>query len=121
MFLRWKIRFFTKRRGATGLKSLDVDCEKHWIGWLGDVYKRQGLASAWNKRRKKMTFAVNWKKIIIIRYSYPTNSIKITTKDIATVPYGPSVITFLHIRYIKKTFGNHIGKSMLFFVKRYLG
>ena len=30
------------------------------------------------------------------------------------------VITFLHIRYIKKTFGNHIGKSMLFFVKRYL-
>lgn len=35
MFLRWKIRFFTKRRGATGLKSLDVDCEKHWIGWPG--------------------------------------------------------------------------------------
>ena len=35
MFLRWKIRFFTERRGATGLKSLDVDCEKHWIGWPG--------------------------------------------------------------------------------------
>ena len=92
----------------------------HWtliVKNIGSV----GLASAWNKRRKKMTFAVNWKKIIIIRYSYPTNSIKITTKDIATVPYSPSVITFLHIRYIKKTFGNHIGKSMLFFVKRYLG
>ena len=111
MFLRWKIRFFTERRGATGLKSLDVDCEN-----IGSV----GLASAWNKRRKKMTFAVNWKKIIIIRYSYPTGSMKITTKDIATVPYGPSVITFLLIRYIKRTFGNHIGKSMLFFVKRYL-
>ncbi len=36
MFLRWKIHFFTERRGvATGLKSLDVDCEKHWIGWPG--------------------------------------------------------------------------------------
>ena len=44
-------------------------------------------------------------KIIIIRYSYPTNSIKITTKDIATVPYGPSVITFLLIRYIKELLG----------------
>ena len=89
---------FSRSEGglATGLKSLDVDCEN-----IGSV----GLASAWNKRRKKMTFAVNWKKIIIIRYSYPTNSIKITTKDIATVPYGPSVITFLHIRYIKKLLG----------------
>lgn len=52
-----------------------------------------------------MTFAVNWKKIIIIRYSYPTGSMKITTKDIATVPYGPSVITFLLIRYIKELLG----------------
>lgn len=105
---------FSRSEGglATGLKSLDVDCEKHWIGWPGVCV---------NKRRKKMTFAVNWKKIIIIRYSYPTGSMKITTKDIATVPYGPSVITFLLIRYIKKTFGNHIGKSMLFFVKRYRG
>ena len=105
---------FSRSEGglATGLKSLDVDCEN-----IGSV----GLASAWNKRRKKMTFAVNWKKIIIIRYSYPTGSMKITTKDIATVPYGPSVITFLLIRYIKRTFGNHIGKPMLFFVKRYLG
>ncbi len=51
-----------------------------------------------------MTFAVNWKKIIIIRYSYPTGSMKITTKDIATVPYGPSVITFcLYVLY-KKNF-----------------
>ena len=107
-----KFVFSRSEGGATGLKSLDVDCEN-----IGSV----GLASAWNKRRKKMTFAVNWKKIIIIRYTYPTNSIKITTKDIATVPYGPSVITFLLIRYIKRTFGNHIGKSMLFFVKRYRG
>ena len=70
MFLRWKIRFFTERRGATGLKSLDVDCEKHWIGWPGVCVEQ---------KTEKMTFAVNWKKIIIIRYSYPTNSIKITT------------------------------------------
>ena len=43
--------FFHGAKGATGLKSLDVDCEN-----IGSV----GLASAWNKRRKKMTFAVNW-------------------------------------------------------------
>ena len=63
---------FSRSEGglATGLKSLDVDCEKHWIGWPGVCVEQ---------RRKKMTFAVNWKKIIIIRYSYPTNSIKITT------------------------------------------
>ena len=65
-----KFVFSRSEGGATGLKSLDVDCEN-----IGSV----GLASAWNKRRKKMTFAVNWRKIIIIRYSYPTNSIKITT------------------------------------------
>ena len=61
---------------------------------------------AWRLRRtkdgKKMTFAVNWKKIIIIRYSYPTGSMKITTKDIATVPYGPSVITFFAYTLYKK-------------------
>ena len=91
-----KFVFSRSEGGATGLKSLDVDCEN-----IGSV----GLASAWNKRRKKMTFAVNWKKIIIIRYSYPTGSMKITTKDIATVPYGPSVITFLLIRYIKELLG----------------
>ena len=27
--------FFHGAKGATGLKSLDVDCEKHWIGWPG--------------------------------------------------------------------------------------
>ncbi len=28
---------FSRSEGglATGLKSLDVDCEKHWIGWPG--------------------------------------------------------------------------------------
>ena len=61
-----------------------------------------------------MTFAVNWKKIIIIRYSYPTGSMKITTKDIATVPFGTSVNTFFLIRYIKRTFGYNIVKSILF-------
>ena len=49
-----------------------------------------------------MTFAVNWKKIIIIRYSYPTGSMKITTKDIATVPMAPLSLLFLLIRYIKE-------------------
>ena len=39
MFLRWKIRFFTERRGATGLKSLDVDCEN--IGSVG-LYRLRG-------------------------------------------------------------------------------
>ena len=27
--------FFHGAKGATDLKSLDVDCEKHWIGWPG--------------------------------------------------------------------------------------
>ena len=105
---------FSRSEGglATGLKSLDVDCEKHWIGWPGVCVEQ---------KTEKDDICCQLVKIIIIRYSYPTNSIKITTKDIATVPYGPSVITFLLIRYIKRTFGNHIGKSMLFFVKRYLG
>ena len=105
---------FSRSEGglATGLKSLDVDCEKHWIGWPGVCVEQ---------KTEKDDICSQLKKIIIIRYSYPTGSMKITTKDIATVPYGPSVITFLLIRYIKRTFGNHIGKSMLFFVKRYLG
>ena len=105
---------FSRSEGglATGLKSLDVDCEKHWIGWPGVCVEQ---------KTEKDDICCQLVKIIIIRYSYPTNSIKITTKDIATVPYGPSVITFLLIRYIKRTFGNHIGKSMLFFVKRYRG
>lgn len=105
---------FSRSEGglATGLKSLDVDCEKHWIGWPGVCVEQ---------KTEKDDICCQLVKIIIIRYSYPTGSMKITTKDIATVPYGPSVITFLLIRYIKRTFGNHIGKSMLFFVKRYLG
>ena len=70
MFLRWKIRFFTKRRGATGLKSLDVDCEKHWIGWPGVCVEQ---------KTEKDDICCQLEKIIIIRYSYPTNSIKITT------------------------------------------
>lgn len=105
---------FSRSEGglATGLKSLDVDCEKHWIGWPGVCVEQ---------KTEKDDICCQLVKIIIIRYSYPTGSMKITTKDIATVPYGPSVITFLLIRYIKRTFGNHIGKSMLFFVKRYRG
>ena len=103
---------FSRSEGglATGLKSLDVNCEKHWIGWPGVCVEQ---------KTEKDDICSQLE--IIIRYSYPTGSMKITTKDIATVPYGPSVITFLLIRYIKRTFGNHIGKSMLFFVKRYLG
>lgn len=30
-----KFVFSQSEGGATGLKSLDVDCEKHWIGWPG--------------------------------------------------------------------------------------
>ena len=102
---------FSRSEGglATGLKSLDVDCEKHWIGWPGVCVEQ---------KTEKDDICCQLEKN---NYSYPTGSMKITTKDIATVPYGPSVITFLLIRYIKRTFGNHIGKSMLFFVKRYLG
>lgn len=105
---------FSRSEGglATGLKSLDVDCEKHWIGWPGVCVEQ---------KTEKDDICSQLEKNNYHRYSYPTGSMKITTKDIATVPYGPSVITFLLIRYIKRTFGNHIGKSMLFFVKRYLG
>lgn len=88
--------FFHGAKGATGLKSLDVDCEKHWIGWPGVCVEQ---------KTEKDDICCQLVKIIIIRYSYPTNSIKITTKDIATVPYGPSVITFLLIRYIKELLG----------------
>jgi trehalose-6-phosphate synthase len=89
---------FSRSEGglATGLKSLDVDCEKHWIGWPGVCVEQ---------KTEKDDICCQLVKIIIIRYSYPTNSIKITTKDIATVPYGPSVITFLLIRYIKELLG----------------
>ena len=106
---------FSRSEGglATGLKSLDVDCEKHWIGWPGvcveQKTEKDDICSQLEKNNYHPVFLS------------PTGSMKITTKDIATVPYGPSVITFLLIRYIKRTFGNHIGKSMLFFVKRYLG
>lgn len=74
-----------KEELATGLKSLDVDCEKHWIGWPGVCVEQ---------KTEKDDICSQLEKIIIIRYSYPTGSMKITTKDIATVPYGPSVITF---------------------------
>lgn len=89
---------FSRSEGglATGLKSLDVNCEKHWIGWPGVCVEQ---------KTEKDDICCQLVKIIIIRYSYPTNSIKITTKDIATVPYGPSVITFLLIRYIKELLG----------------
>ena len=78
-----------------------------------------GLASAWNKRRKKMTFAVNWKKIIIIRYSYPTGSMKITTKDTVTVLSGLYAITFMLIPYIRTVFGNPTSKSTVFSMRRF--
>lgn len=42
---------FHGAKGATGLKSLDVDCEKHWIGWPGVCVEQ---------KTEKMTFAVNW-------------------------------------------------------------
>lgn len=89
---------FSRSEGglATGLKSLDVDCEKHWIGWPGVCVEQ---------KTEKDDICCQLVKIIIIRYSYPTGSMKITTKDIATVPYGPSVITFLLIRYIKELLG----------------
>ena len=105
-----KFVFSRSEGGATGLKSLDVDCEN-----IGSV----GLASAWNKRRKKMTFAVNWKKIIIIRYSYPTGSMKITTKDTVTVLSGLYAITFMLIPYIRTVFGNPTSKSTVFSMRRF--
>ena len=62
--------FFHGAKGATGLKSLDVDCEKHWIGWPGVCVEQ---------KTEKDDICCQLVKIIIIRYSYPTNSIKITT------------------------------------------
>ena len=77
--------FFHGAKGATGLKSLDVDCEKHWIGWPGVCVEQ---------KTEKDDICCQLVKIIIIRYSYPTNSIKITTKDIATVPMAPLSLLF---------------------------
>ena len=77
--------FFHGAKGATDLKSLDVDCEKHWIGWPGVCVEQ---------KTEKDDICCQLVKIIIIRYSYPTNSIKITTKDIATVPMAPLSLLF---------------------------
>ena len=105
---------FSRSEGglATGLKSLDVDCEKHWIGWPGVCVEQKTEKDDICSQLEKN----NYHPVFLSDRQYENY-----TKDIATVPYGPSVITFLLIRYIKRTFGNHIGKSMLFFVKRYLG
>ena len=78
---------FSRSEGglATGLKSLDVDCEKHWIGWPGVCVEQ---------KTEKDDICSQLEKIIIIRYSYPTGSMKITTKDIATVPMAPLSLLF---------------------------
>ena len=77
--------FFHGAKGATGLKSLDVDCEKHWIGWPGVCVEQK------------------------------------TEKDDICSTLWPLCHYFFAYTLYKRTFGNHIGKSMLFFVKRYLG
>lgn len=104
---------FSRSEGgvATGLKSLDVDCEKHWIGWPGVCVEQKTEKDDICCQLEKN----NYHPIFLSDEQY-----KNYYEGYSNSTYGPSVITFLLIRYIKRTFGNHIGKSMLFFVKRYL-
>ena len=105
---------FSRSEGglATGLKSLDVDCEKHWIGWPGVCVEQKTEKDDICSQLEKN----NYHPVFLSDRQYENYY-----EGYSNSTYGPSVITFLLIRYIKRTFGNHIGKSMLFFVKRYLG
>lgn len=105
---------FSRSEGglATGLKSLDVDCEKHWIGWPGVCVEQKTEKDDICSQLEKN----NYHPVFLSDRQYENYY-----EGYSNSTYGPSVITFLLIRYIKRTFGNHIGKSMLFFVKRYRG
>lgn len=111
MFLRWKIRFFTKRRGATGLKSLDVDCEKHWIGWPGVCVEQKTEKDDICSQLEKN----NYHPVFLSDEQY-----KNYYEGYSNSTLWPLCHYFFAYTLYKKTFGNHIGKSMLFFVKRYL-
>lgn len=103
--------FFHGAKGATGLKSLDVDCEKHWIGWPGVCVEQKTEKDDICCQLEKN----NYHPVFLSDEQY-----KNYYEGYSNSTLWPLCHYFFAYTLYKRTFGNHIGKSMLFFVKRYL-
>ena len=105
---------FSRSEGglATGLKSLDVDCEKHWIGWPGVCVEQKTEKDDICSQLEKN----NYHPVFLSDRQYENYY-----EGYSNSTLWPLCHYFFAYTLYKKTFGNHIGKSMLFFVKRYLG
>lgn len=86
---------------ATGLGSLDDFEEKHWIGWPGIFLDNETE----KKRLLPDCYPRNY-----IRSSLQRIRFMIIMKVIVIVPYGHSVITFMHTFNMNINTGNRIGK-----------
>jgi len=93
---------------ATGLGSLTMDVEKHWIGWPG-IYTESD-----DEKEKIISYLQPYN---FIRYFCLRNRYKTFMKDTVTVPFGPCVITFFLILSMKTSTGNLINRLMNFFAR----